>query len=63
MISSALVANGARVYAIGPKQGDLDRIAGVYNDGAEKAGKAGRMYGLEGDIRRKVRFFSLPHFP
>ncbi|KAI0628572.1 NAD-P-binding protein [Trametes polyzona] len=53
MISSALLANGATVYIIGPKQDDLDRIAGVYNAAAQKANKAGRMHGIEGDVRLK----------
>ncbi|KAH9923016.1 NAD-P-binding protein [Amylocystis lapponica] len=53
MISSALVANGATVYIIGPKQADLDRIAGTYNDAAEKTNRSGRIYGLEGDISLK----------
>ncbi|KAI0036122.1 NAD-P-binding protein [Vararia minispora EC-137] len=53
MISTTLVANGAKVYIIGPSQTDLDRIAKLYNDGAEKTGAKGRLVGLEGDIRKK----------
>ncbi|KAI0641326.1 NAD-P-binding protein [Trametes meyenii] len=53
MISSTLVANGATVYIIGPAQGALDKIAGVYNDAAAKLNKPGRMYGIEGDVKRK----------
>ena len=30
------------------------RITKVYNEAAERTGKHGRMYGLAGDIRRKV---------
>ena len=74
MISSTLLANGATVYIIGPKQADLDRyysrirrreatisphvlhrVAQIYNNAAEKTGKPGRMYGIEGDVRYKVR--------
>ncbi|CCM04769.1 uncharacterized protein FIBRA_06960 [Fibroporia radiculosa] len=54
MISTTLLANGAAVYIIGPRQTELDRIANVYNDVAEKANKPGRMYGIEGDIRYKT---------
>jgi len=53
MMSTTLIANGAKVYAIGPKQADLDRIAKTYNDAAEKSGKVGRLYGIEGDVSRK----------
>ncbi|KAF9078595.1 hypothetical protein BDP27DRAFT_1309842 [Rhodocollybia butyracea] len=55
MISSTLLANGATVYIIGPKQADLDRIVGIYNNGAQKlkSGSGGKMYGLEGDISSK----------
>ncbi|KAI9062135.1 NAD-P-binding protein [Trametes sanguinea] len=53
MISSTLLANGATVYIIGPKQADLDKISNVYNEAAEKSKKPGRMYGIEGDIRLK----------
>lgn len=31
-----------------------NRVAKVYNDAAEKLGKEGRIYGIEGDIRTKV---------
>ncbi|KAF8888586.1 hypothetical protein BD779DRAFT_1523814 [Infundibulicybe gibba] len=44
MLSSTLVANGATVYIIGPKQSDLDK---------ETQGR-GRMYGIQGDIRLKA---------
>ncbi|OBZ74362.1 Rhamnolipids biosynthesis 3-oxoacyl-[acyl-carrier-protein] reductase [Grifola frondosa] len=53
MMSTTLVANGATVYIIGPKQEDLDRVANVYNDTAQKTNRPGRMYGIQGDIRRK----------
>ncbi|OBZ74838.1 Dehydrogenase/reductase SDR family member 4 [Grifola frondosa] len=53
MMSTTLVANGATVYIIGPKQADLDRIADTYNGAAQKTNREGRMYGIEGDIRRK----------
>ncbi|KAL6300959.1 NAD(P)-binding protein [Sparassis latifolia] len=53
MISTTLMANGATVYIIGPKQADLDKIAKVYNDAAQSSGKVGRLYGIEGDISRK----------
>ncbi|THH17494.1 hypothetical protein EW146_g3325 [Bondarzewia mesenterica] len=53
MISTTLVANGATVYIIGPKQEDLDRIAKAYNDVAEKTPGRGRLHGLQGDVRSK----------
>ncbi|KAI0918340.1 hypothetical protein AcW1_009752 [Taiwanofungus camphoratus] len=53
MISSTLMANGATVYVIGPKQADLDKITKVYNDVAERTRRPGRMYGIEGDISLK----------
>ncbi|KAJ7062477.1 NAD(P)-binding protein [Mycena amicta] len=53
MISSTLVANGATVYIIGPKQAELDSICAKYNAAAEKTALRGRMHGLEGDIRLK----------
>ncbi|KIM86706.1 hypothetical protein PILCRDRAFT_815958 [Piloderma croceum F 1598] len=53
MIATTLVANGATVYIIGPKQADLDKIAKVYNDAAHKISSKGRIYGLEGDVRQK----------
>ncbi|KAH7928997.1 NAD(P)-binding protein [Leucogyrophana mollusca] len=51
MMSTTLMANGATVYIIGPKQEELDNIAKVYNDAATES--SGRMYGLEGDVRQK----------
>lgn len=54
MMSTTLLANGAKVYIIGPKQEDLDKICKVYNDECERAAKSGRMYGIEGDVRKKV---------
>jgi len=54
MITSALVANGAKVFIIGPKQSDLDQAAKTWNDAAEKIGKVGRIIGIEGDIRKKA---------
>ncbi|OCH85728.1 NAD-P-binding protein [Obba rivulosa] len=53
MMSSTLMANGATVYIIGPKQADLDQTTELYNGAAEKTNRPGRMYGLEGDISRK----------
>ncbi|KAH9852371.1 NAD-P-binding protein [Lenzites betulinus] len=53
MISTTLLANGATVYIIGPKQQDLDRVAQIYNEVAAKSNKPGRIHGIEGDIRRK----------
>ncbi|KAF4564684.1 hypothetical protein EYR36_002622 [Pleurotus pulmonarius] len=50
MISSTLVANGATVYIIGPKQEDLDRVTNTYNQSSTR----GKMYGLEGDVRLKT---------
>ena len=54
MMSATLLANGAKVYIIGPKQEDLDRICKVYNDECERTKKSGRMYGIEGDVRKKA---------
>ncbi|KAJ7578539.1 hypothetical protein C8J56DRAFT_797491 [Mycena floridula] len=51
MISSALVANGATVYIVGPKQAELDRISKIYTDAA--GDNEGKMYGIEADIRSK----------
>ncbi|KAF8888589.1 hypothetical protein BD779DRAFT_450866 [Infundibulicybe gibba] len=53
MLSSTLVANGATVYIIGPKQSDLDKVTKVYNEAAEKNPGRGRMHGIQGDIRLK----------
>lgn len=53
MMASTLMANGATVYLVGLVQADLDRVANVYNSGAEKAGTVGRMYGIEGDVSTK----------
>jgi len=53
MISTTLISNGATVFIIGPAQADLDRICKVYNDAAERSGKHGRLYGIEGDISKK----------
>ncbi|KAJ8693635.1 hypothetical protein PTI98_008615 [Pleurotus ostreatus] len=50
MISSTLVANGATVYIIGPKQEDLDRVANTYN----RASTRGKIHGIEGDVRLKT---------
>ncbi|EEB97834.1 hypothetical protein MPER_02761 [Moniliophthora perniciosa FA553] len=61
MISSTLIANGAKVYIIGPKQADMDRIARLYNAEAEKIPGGGKMIGIEGDISVKacIVIFSL----
>ncbi|KAF9809965.1 hypothetical protein IEO21_07195 [Rhodonia placenta] len=59
MMSTTLLANGATVYIIGPKQEDLDKMAKVYNDAAEKTGKPGRMHGIQGDIRFKAEALRL----
>ncbi|KAJ8516253.1 hypothetical protein ONZ45_g6417 [Pleurotus djamor] len=53
MITTTLVANGATVYIIGPKQADLDKIAKVYNDATTNNPKQGKIHALEGDIRLK----------
>ncbi|KAG7095963.1 hypothetical protein E1B28_006648 [Marasmius oreades] len=53
MIGSTLLTNGATVYIIGPGQSNLDRIARIYNEAAEKIPGGGRMIGLEGDISLK----------
>ncbi|EJF59286.1 NAD(P)-binding protein [Dichomitus squalens] len=53
MITTTLIANGATVYIIGPKQEDLDKIAKVYNDAAEKERKPGRIHGIAGDVSKK----------
>ncbi|KAF7292576.1 NAD(P)-binding protein [Mycena indigotica] len=52
MISSTLVANGATVYIVGPKQQELDAVCAKYNEATEGISN-GRMHGLEGDIRLK----------
>ncbi|KAA1476684.1 NAD(P)-binding protein [Dentipellis sp. KUC8613] len=54
MISTTLVANGALVYIIGPKQEDLDKIAKVYNDAAAQKNISGKLIGIEGDVRWKA---------
>ncbi|KAF8830306.1 hypothetical protein HHX47_DHR2000455 [Lentinula edodes] len=50
------VKNINALYIIGPKQADLDRICGIYNDASTnlKSGSGGKMYGLEGDISSKT---------
>ncbi|THH30885.1 hypothetical protein EUX98_g3300 [Antrodiella citrinella] len=53
MIATTLVSNGATVYIIGLVQAELDRIASVYNQAAEKSECKGRMYGIEGDVSKK----------
>ncbi|KAI0761299.1 hypothetical protein BD413DRAFT_247575 [Trametes elegans] len=53
-IGTTLLANCATVYIMGPKQADLDRVAEIYSDAAEKSGKPGRMYGVEGNVKLKV---------
>jgi len=53
MISTTLMANGATVYAIGPKQEELDDVAKLWNGGAAKNPNMGRLYGFAGDIRLK----------
>lgn len=58
MITTTLVANGATVYIIGPKQADLDRMAKIYNDASRQTGK-GMIYGIEGDVRHKVWSLSI----
>lgn len=55
MITTTLVANGATVYIVGPRQADLDQIAKIYNDASQKMPGKGRICGLEGDVRHKVR--------
>ncbi|THU97642.1 NAD(P)-binding protein [Dendrothele bispora CBS 962.96] len=55
MISSTLVANGATVYIVGPKQEDLDRVAKIYNDASGKivGEQGGKMIGIAGDVSHK----------
>ncbi|KAJ8083196.1 hypothetical protein PM082_009066 [Marasmius tenuissimus] len=53
MISSTLIANGAKVYIVGLKQADMDRVANIYNEAAEKIPGSGKMVGLEADISVK----------
>ncbi|KAK7050004.1 hypothetical protein VNI00_005435 [Paramarasmius palmivorus] len=53
MITSTLIANGAKVYIIGPKQADLDKIAQIYNAEAQKIPGGGSIVGIEGDISKK----------
>lgn len=53
MISSTLIANGATVYIIGPKQEDLEKVAKVYNDAAAKLPGRGKIHSIEGDVRFK----------
>ncbi|TFY80886.1 hypothetical protein EWM64_g3124 [Hericium alpestre] len=53
MIATTLVANGATVYIIGPKQADLDKMAKAYNEAAAKDPRRGKLVGLEGDVRLK----------
>ncbi|KAI3615274.1 short chain dehydrogenase reductase family [Moniliophthora roreri] len=70
MVSLTLIANGAKVYIIGPKQADLDRIAQLYNAEAEKIPGGGKIIGIEGDISVKcisiclgvLRFYSHEDF-
>ena len=54
MMATTLMSNGATVYIIGPKQEDLDKICKVYNDECDRTAKSGRMYGIEGNVRKKV---------
>ncbi|KAF9486278.1 NAD(P)-binding protein [Pholiota conissans] len=51
MISSTIVANGGKVYIVGPQQKELDRIAEIYNQGTTTG--MGSMHGVEADIRQK----------
>ncbi|EPQ55059.1 NAD P-binding protein [Gloeophyllum trabeum ATCC 11539] len=53
MISTTLMANGATVYTVGPKQEELDNVAKLWNDGAGKNPNMGRMHGIAGDVRLK----------
>ncbi|EJC98020.1 NAD-binding protein [Fomitiporia mediterranea MF3/22] len=53
MISTTLMANGATVYIIGPKQEQLDAISKVYNDTVQGQSGRGKLVGLQGDIRLK----------
>ncbi|KAI0045012.1 NAD(P)-binding protein [Auriscalpium vulgare] len=42
-----------QVYIIGLVQKDMDSIARVYNDAAEKDARWGRMHGIQGDVSQK----------
>ncbi|KAI0730448.1 NAD-P-binding protein [Earliella scabrosa] len=54
MMATTLISNGASsVYIIGPKQAELDSVAQVYNDAAKTTNLPGRIYGIEGDVRKK----------
>ncbi|KAK0212152.1 hypothetical protein DFS33DRAFT_1376645 [Desarmillaria ectypa] len=53
MISSTLIANGAKVYIVGPSQADLDQTCDKFNAAAANIPGAGTMYGIEGDVRLK----------
>lgn len=53
MITTTLVANGAKVYIVGPKQAELDKTAKVFNDAAKSDPKRGEIVGVEGDISSK----------
>ncbi|KAF9444672.1 NAD(P)-binding protein [Macrolepiota fuliginosa MF-IS2] len=51
MISSTLMANGAKVYIVDIDQERLDRIPRSYNDGATP--QMGRLIGVQGNISKK----------
>jgi len=53
MIATTLIANGATVYIIGPKQAEMDKIAKTYNDASENLPGKGKIYAIEGDVRHK----------
>ncbi|KIJ60054.1 hypothetical protein HYDPIDRAFT_117747 [Hydnomerulius pinastri MD-312] len=53
MISSALVANGATVYIVGPVQSELDQVCQKYNGASAQGGLKGKMVGIQGDVRHK----------
>ncbi|KIP06484.1 hypothetical protein PHLGIDRAFT_106957 [Phlebiopsis gigantea 11061_1 CR5-6] len=53
MMSTTLLSNGASVFIIGPVQADLDKVCALFNEAAERAGKPGRMLGIQGDVSKK----------
>lgn len=57
MISSVLVANGAKVYIIDLDEKQVMEMAERYTELAKEQGCNGRMIGLKGDVGSKV---SLP---
>ncbi|TFL03441.1 hypothetical protein BDV98DRAFT_564216 [Pterulicium gracile] len=53
MITTTLVANGAKVYIVGLKQAELDQTAKVFNEAARSDPNRGEIVGVEGDVSSK----------